>query len=137
MPTQREVIRFDAEPVKVKLDKGRYGGIECHGQYGIDWRYSVNHGRGVMYLPAEGREALLESGAAAGEDVAIRRLGKTRWEVERIAPDLPFPSQPEAQEAEETADRKSTRLNSSHMSISYAVFCLKKKNRQHDTSDIQ
>src|SRR5438128_4292515 len=27
-----------------------------------------------------------------------------------------------------TADRKSTRLNSSHGSISYAVFCLKKKN---------
>src|SRR5690242_20993343 len=27
----------------------------------------------------------------------------------------------------EAADRKSTRLNSSHMSISYAVFCLKKK----------
>src|SRR5437868_9919789 len=26
------------------------------------------------------------------------------------------------------ADRKSTRLNSSHVSISYAVFCLKKKN---------
>src|SRR5699024_12367973 len=29
------------------------------------------------------------------------------------------------------ADRKSTRLNSSHVSISYAVFCLKKKTRQH------
>src|SRR5207249_11428692 len=28
-------------------------------------------------------------------------------------------------------DRKSTRLNSSHVSISYAVFCLKKKNRQN------
>src|SRR5437868_14573204 len=27
-------------------------------------------------------------------------------------------------------DRKSTRLNSSHVSISYAVFCLKKKNKQ-------
>src|SRR5438067_5614215 len=27
----------------------------------------------------------------------------------------------------EEADRKSTRLNSSHVSISYAVFCLKKK----------
>ena len=26
-------------------------------------------------------------------------------------------------------DRKSTRLNSSHLEISYAVFCLKKKNR--------
>src|SRR6266498_4812074 len=29
------------------------------------------------------------------------------------------------------ADRKSTRLNSSHVRISYAVFCLKKKNYSH------
>src|SRR5438445_4604033 len=29
-------------------------------------------------------------------------------------------------------DRKSTRLNSSHANISYAVFCLKKKNKQRD-----
>src|SRR5690349_23271282 len=29
------------------------------------------------------------------------------------------------------ADRKSTRLNSSHVEISYAVFCLKKKNGLH------
>src|SRR5699024_11695907 len=29
-------------------------------------------------------------------------------------------------------DRKSTRLNSSHVSISYAVFCLKKKNTYRD-----
>src|SRR5207244_11034478 len=28
-------------------------------------------------------------------------------------------------------DRKSTRLNSSHQIISYAVFCLKKKNKYH------
>src|SRR5690242_21037764 len=28
-------------------------------------------------------------------------------------------------------DRKSTRLNSSHMSISYAVFCLKKKKKKN------
>src|SRR5258708_10585103 len=28
-------------------------------------------------------------------------------------------------------DRKSTRLNSSHQIISYAVFCLKKKRREH------
>src|SRR5689334_24371199 len=32
-------------------------------------------------------------------------------------------------EADTVADRKSTRLNSSHSSISYAVFCLKKKNK--------
>src|SRR2546426_2113930 len=30
-------------------------------------------------------------------------------------------------------DRKSTRLNSSHLVISYAVFCLKKKKAFHDT----
>src|SRR5438477_9067460 len=32
-------------------------------------------------------------------------------------------------------DRKSTRLNSSHMSISYAVFCLKKKNKSSHHCD--
>src|SRR5205807_8244301 len=38
--------------------------------------------------------------------------------------------------AASTADRKSTRLNSSHLVISYAVFCLKKKKKkkqQHTT----
>src|SRR3712207_7549586 len=30
-----------------------------------------------------------------------------------------------------TVDRKSTRLNSSHANISYAVFCLKKKNTNY------
>src|SRR5689334_24828557 len=34
-------------------------------------------------------------------------------------------------------DRKSTRLNSSHSSISYAVFCLKKKNKNINTPHIQ
>src|SRR2546422_6287326 len=37
------------------------------------------------------------------------------------------------QEADEL-DRKSTRLNSSHGYISYAVFCLKKKKRRNDPS---
>src|SRR3712207_7302710 len=33
---------------------------------------------------------------------------------------------------EKDLDRKSTRLNSSHANISYAVFCLKKKQNLHD-----
>src|SRR2546430_7872757 len=33
-------------------------------------------------------------------------------------------------------DRKSTRLNSSHSQISYAVFCLKKKKKIHDNAYI-
>src|SRR5207249_5492723 len=32
-------------------------------------------------------------------------------------------------------DRKSTRLNSSHVSISYAVFCLKKKKQKKQTTN--
>src|SRR3712207_6983075 len=35
-----------------------------------------------------------------------------------------------------TADRKSTRLNSSHANISYAVFCLKKKNLLTDDASL-
>ena len=33
-------------------------------------------------------------------------------------------------------DRKSTRLNSSHRCISYAVFCLKKKNKHNKSDEI-
>src|SRR3712207_8167596 len=33
--------------------------------------------------------------------------------------------------ADQRVDRKSTRLNSSHANISYAVFCLKKKKKQN------
>src|SRR5690348_17901288 len=36
----------------------------------------------------------------------------------------------------EPRDRKSTRLNSSHPSISYAVFCLKKKKRKKTTNNM-
>src|SRR3712207_7834864 len=38
-------------------------------------------------------------------------------------------------ELREGQDRKSTRLNSSHANISYAVFCLKKKKQHHRTAN--
>src|SRR5258705_1377020 len=41
-----------------------------------------------------------------------------------------FPAFANAQKTE-LGDRKSTRLNSSHLGISYAVFCLKKKKALH------
>src|SRR5436305_8347524 len=37
--------------------------------------------------------------------------------------------------ADPRGDRKSTRLNSSHVRISYAVFCLKKKNKTQTTKN--
>src|SRR5699024_1287739 len=52
----------------------------------------------------------------------LREVKDTSVEfIERIEKDLVFEKELEDE------DRKSTRLNSSHVSISYAVFCLKKK----------
>src|SRR2546430_1567762 len=45
------------------------------------------------------------------------------WHHFLYSPRLPLPTPPRRL----TQDRKSTRLNSSHSQISYAVFCLKKK----------
>src|SRR5256886_8566612 len=53
---------------------------------------------------------------------ATRYLPPTRWR-ERIAP---------TENDTSYRDRKSTRLNSSHSQISYAVFCLKKKKKKKD-----
>src|SRR3712207_8338612 len=65
----------------------------------------------------------LLNGQAAGEDLAtfVRKLA----EAVVAAPGRARPA------AREKEDRKSTRLNSSHANISYAVFCLKKKNLHH------
>src|SRR5690348_17760941 len=52
-------------------------------------------------------------------------LFRSSYYVERLTHDLAAKAWSHIQEAER--DRKSTRLNSSHPSISYAVFCLKKK----------
>src|SRR5699024_11314138 len=55
----------------------------------------------------------------------LDRVGKEPFELlEEIESTLEIETYP--------IDRKSTRLNSSHVSISYAVFCLKKKNNMTD-----
>src|SRR5437870_6562324 len=54
-------------------------------------------------------------------DAAVRQLEPGVVDLRLIGLDGPFVLAHEG-------DRKSTRLNSSHVAISYAVFCLKKKN---------
>src|ERR1035438_10782024 len=56
-----------------------------------------------------------------------RRWAKIRGES-APAPAMPETSKPKRKLSK--SDRKSTRLNSSHLGISYAVFCLKKKNNE-------
>src|SRR3712207_9087880 len=52
---------------------------------------------------------------------------KLSLEVDFVPGDWRHGVPPEAVQERLSADRKSTRLNSSHANISYAVFCLKKK----------
>src|SRR5438270_7216053 len=54
----------------------------------------------------------------------------------RTAPAIPGPRGP-ARAFPGEADRKSTRLNSSHSQISYAVFCLKKKKKKNENKNRQ
>src|SRR5690554_6994677 len=63
---------------------------------------------------------ILEGGLAPGQKIPserqlVARLGVSRSVVREALHEL------------QARDRKSTRLNSSHVRISYAVFCLKKK----------
>src|SRR2546426_8445267 len=48
-------------------------------------------------------------------------------ELDGVPADADAETQPAAAQHVDLGDRKSTRLNSSHLVISYAVFCLKKK----------
>src|SRR5438874_4200869 len=64
------------------------------------------------------------------EQVRVR-LNGVRREALRFAPD--FVSVPRTGGL---LDRKSTRLNSSHVEISYAVFCLKKKKKDIEQSTV-
>src|SRR3989442_6574550 len=60
-------------------------------------------------------------------DLAHRDVRHQRLEVLATAALCPRQPQVPIQHADRPLDRKSTRLNSSHVRISYAVFCLKKK----------
>src|SRR2546430_13531791 len=53
-----------------------------------------------------------------------KTLGPLVWQAPRTRHSAP------------SLDRKSTRLNSSHSQISYAVFCLKKKKNKHSTMKV-
>src|SRR5688572_31600908 len=68
------------------------------------------------------------------------RLGSASWDLQTDRPNQPCLScvgglggpwlKTVAVSSQGPADRKSTRLNSSHSQISYAVFCLKKKKKK-------
>src|SRR5258707_8364565 len=61
-------------------------------------------------------------------------LFRSAWNGLLAPKGLPKDIRDKLHKASVQADRKSTRLNSSHANISYAVFCLKKKKTKQDTN---
>src|SRR2546430_7500972 len=68
----------------------------------------------TLFRSVVGDERLVRADAHVGRDIVVLDVADQRMDQDAVG-DL------------EREDRKSTRLNSSHSQISYAVFCLKKK----------
>src|SRR5690625_6122285 len=78
----------------------------------------ISYQPGATVFGLEPAERVSPEWAAWANGVAVRELD---YHDTFLAADYSHPAE----------DRKSTRLNSSHVAISYAVFCLKKKKKHH------
>src|ERR1035441_5636413 len=89
-------------------------------------------GLSVTYLPGTYRENHNPNGVAALVNVAGPQ---PRWGCVhgRSVPKVASHSAGQPWAEGHNPDRKSTRLNSSHLGISYAVFCLKKNKKNENT----
>src|SRR5207249_7635366 len=82
----------------------------------------------VPFLPMSYDTLLFETRDAVAF-ITINRPDKLNALNDQVVDELSHAAERVATEDGIKGDRKSTRLNSSHVSISYAVFCLKKKNK--------
>ena len=113
--TDLQVLNNSKSPVKIQI------GAE------------LTNGLGAGANPQVGKEAALETkaeieAALEGADMVFITCGMGGGTGTGAAPVIAEI----AQNLGALTDRKSTRLNSSHVSISYAVFCLKKKKTNKD-----
>src|SRR5690554_7324968 len=83
---------------------------------------SARSRRHVRFPGGDG--GLRDAGDDGGEGQPADLTGSLVKALRLRSPELPLP--PRSSHRQD-GDRKSTRLNSSHVRISYAVFCLKKK----------
>src|SRR5207249_6483506 len=130
----RSLAPFDARYV------GRYGGDQRarDGAYhqGTAWGWLLGP-FALAHFNAYGDAARArEYLAPLADHLGDHGLGSIAEIFDGDAPFLPNGCIAQAWSVAETLDRKSTRLNSSHVSISYAVFCLKKKKPTRTTSSI-
>src|SRR3989442_723564 len=139
------------KPPRLELATWRYGERLKARRPGPDAAAALRRGLTYLNLARGGRQRAEDAArlveASGGPDRLIRAVARSELTVRSLAPDrrlaleMAVDEQAEVaaleqqwKDAEEQAevvavslDRKSTRLNSSHVRISYAVFCLKKK----------
>src|ERR1035441_10735346 len=94
------ILFLSVDGVKEKLDCRPYRG-GGEGQ----WQETTRGCKPRLFKPVEFLDLTSSDGRQSDPSKRIRRAG-------------------------DSSDRKSTRLNSSHLGISYAVFCLKKKKQR-------
>src|SRR2546430_10649812 len=82
----------------------------------------------IRKLQSKGATLVFVYEAGPCGDWLYRYLTRTGLSCHVVAPSL-IPKKPGDRVKTDRRDRKSTRLNSSHSQISYAVFCLKKKKK--------
>src|SRR5690242_17373309 len=124
---------FETQPDVILLDVGLPGGLS-----GFEVLEQIRRISDVpiLMLSAHGQELDKVRGLELGADDYVTKpfghlelLARVRAVLRRAELPPPVNAVPDLQAGELTInfgrDRKSTRLNSSHMSISYAVFCLK------------
>src|SRR5690625_2228218 len=105
------------------------------------WEEKEVYFRSVPYQSAswsEPRRVCIRSTREAGELLFSHAFIVTSFS-ENISPERVFETYKKRGTMEnyiKEADRKSTRLNSSHVAISYAVFCLKKKKQKQNDSPV-
>src|SRR3712207_8462221 len=114
----KEIDRYARAIVRI-ADKGHPAGsvglVRAVNTYGTAFQFLVMR-RG----PAYGRALRMAAG-----DLALSMVTRRDHVETLVAGDIGEINERVCL-AEEAADRKSTRMNSSHANISYAVFCLKK-----------
>src|SRR5437868_12218440 len=103
---------------------GEPGTVLAPGNVEGDGHGKAGQGEGQHSLEVD--LSLDELAEILGEELALPRI-QNRGKKNLTTPKVKYTG---VHTVGPESDRKSTRLNSSHVSISYAVFCLKKKNKK-------
>src|SRR5947209_10470695 len=90
--------------------------------------YGYGDPRDLHSFPTRRSSDLMKEALAQAKDGRLHILGEMDKALPAKRDDLTEDVEPAV------LDRKSTRLNSSHANISYAVFCLKKKKIKNETN---